>query len=116
AGRPRGSSGRPGRARRRSCPRRRWRRGSCRPLTANPAGLLLENWVVDGRVGWCGGRRRTVVVLTGVRGGPFALDELGQPPDLTVDRVETVFVQFAGVAVEPLARAGEAGAHALALL
>jgi hypothetical protein len=51
-----------------------------------------------------------------VGAGSLVLDELGQPSDLSVDGLETVLVQLARVAVEPLPRPRQRAAHAVALL
>src|SRR3712207_3195389 len=55
------------------------------------------------------------VVSTPLAVGQLAVDELGQPADLTVDGVQTVALQLEGVAVQPLAGPAQRGPQALAL-
>src|SRR4051794_39269123 len=63
--------------------------------------------------------RRVRGVLRGRIGGPggaaLVVDELGQPADLAVHRVQAVSLQLEGVAVEAFAGAAERGAQALPL-
>ena len=47
-------------------------------------------------------------LVVGAGSAAFVLDQLGEPADLAVDRLEAVLVQLAGVAVDALARCGPA--------
>ena len=44
----------------------------------------------------------------------LVLDQLGEPTDLAIRRLEPVLLQLEGVAIQPLAGAGQRRAHALA--
>src|SRR6185437_13115945 len=92
-GRRPGSTARPARARRRSYPRRRWPHG---PTSWR---LLLV------RLRGCG-----------LLFAPLGVDQLVEPADLALDRVEAVLLELEGVSVELLPGPGQRHAEAVAPL
>src|SRR3712207_4151045 len=99
----------------------RWTRTADGPAGGGGRGALPPGLSGTGRSGL---RRRLVRRCRGVPGvgavgsAPLALvqlsvDELGQPADLAVDRVQTVALQLEGVAVQPLTGPAQRGPQAL---
>src|SRR5688572_29588763 len=63
-----------------------------------------------------GGRRCPAGRVRSARLAAFGVDQLGEPADLPVHRLQAVALELERVAVEPLAGAGQRRAQALSLL
>src|SRR4051812_40770527 len=89
----------------------------CAPSFSDPAGPMARTgW--RSRTSWSGGGARGVGLRIGLvsgRAAALVVDELGQPADLAVHRLQAVPLQLERVAVDPLAGAGQRRAQALAL-